>query len=176
MKGNLVLPRSNQTNENEKKRRKLVVGLLAVGVSTLVAGGSAIAYYSLSATGSGSTHATLVTPTGTATVTVTITCTHLTTIEPGQTKTCTYTLTNTSTHEVRITYASLNLDSATTASCPVSWFHLTRTYIVTPSTPAIFLAPSGHHTGEFNVTFTNKTLTQDGCWTNTISIWISLTT
>jgi hypothetical protein len=162
---------STDLKKDEKTRRKLVVGFLAVGVSILVAGGSAIAYYSLSATGSGSTHATLVTPSPNhQTVTVTVTCTGLGTLEPGTHVTCNYALDNKGTYGVKITQVALYLSSDSTVTCPISWFQYTTYLTPIPS----YLAPGTTYPGSFAVTFTNETYTQDSCWGHTITVHLEV--
>jgi hypothetical protein len=169
----MVLNRHNESKEEEKTRRKLIVGFLVVGVSFLVAGGSAVAYYSLSATGSGSTHATLVTPTPTTVgVTVTVTCPGLTTVEPGVSQTCTFAIKDFQPQEavIRHIYADLY---TTSVACPATWF----TYNSEPydtSTPPIYLASGGTYTGTFTVTFKNLGITQDACWGQRVTVQVYL--
>jgi hypothetical protein len=162
---------STDIKQDEKTKRKLIIGILAVGVSILVAGGSAIAYYSLSATGSGSTHATLVTPSPDhQTVTVRVTCSGLGTLEPGTHVTCTYALDNKGTFGVKITQVALYLSSDSTVACPISWFGYTTYLTPHPS----YLAPGTTYPGSFQVSFYNQGFTQDSCWGHTITVHLEV--
>lgn len=151
-----------QEEEIEEKRRKRRWLILLVSAGIVFGGGGiAAGYYSLTATGTGSTQVTIDGPsTQYQAVTVAVICTGP--LEPNVTVQCYAHILNASEYTVQVTKSSeiISLNDTDTSNCPTTWFTLSTHQ---PNW-LIPIAPSGtENSTPFTVEMKTEPQTQLAC-------------
>jgi hypothetical protein len=159
---------------NKRSRR---AGFILAAVVALAGGGIAAAYYTVIATGSNSTSATIPTPSAQV-VGVTVTCTPSTNhLAPGGTISCNATVTNTSDNYVHITTAEIIVTvTSDHPHCSASWFTTTpKGTLSMGSLDGADITPDTNVSGAFVIKMTTSDSTQDACWGTHLTIKVTLT-
>jgi hypothetical protein len=158
----LITRASNGDPPRRRKRRGVVIGVVAAGFLGL--GGVSFAYWTLTGSGSGSGGVAA------GTGTVTLGASFADGIYPGGTRTVTFTASNPNTHAVRIGTVSLASVTTTAPGCDVADFTMgpvLQGFDVAANATDVTLPNTG------TLAFANTAVNQDDCKGATITINIT---